>query len=271
MRFLTCGSVDDGKSTLLGRLLYEQNLILEDHLAALERDSSKYGTSGPEIDFSLLLDGLEAEREQRITIDVAYRYFATRRRAFVVADTPGHEQYTRNMATGASAAELAVLLVDARKGLLAQTRRHAIIVSLLGIRHAVLAVNKIDLVEFDRAVFERIADGFLDFAAPLGFKDIKAIPISARYGDNVCSRSSRTPWYSGCHLLEHLETVDAGDDRAARPFRMPVQWVNRPNPRFPWVFRHHRPRQRQSWRRDCRSPVRAQHDDQDDHRSRRRS
>ena len=189
----------------------------------------KYGTSGPEVDFSLLLDGLEAEREQRITIDVAYRYFATRRRAFVVADTPGHEQYTRNMATGASAAELAVLLVDARKGVLAQTRRHAIIVSLLGIRHAVLAVNKIDLVDFDRAVFERIADGFSNFAAPLGFKDIKAIPISARYGDNVCSRSSRTPWYSGCHLLEHLETVDVGDDRAGRPFRMPVQWVNRPH------------------------------------------
>ena len=229
LRFLTCGSVDDGKSTLLGRLLYEQNLILEDHLAALERDSGKYGTSGPEIDFSLLLDGLEAEREQRITIDVAYRYFATRRRAFVVADTPGHEQYTRNMATGASAAELAVLLVDARKGLLAQTRRHAIIVSLLGIRHVVVAVNKIDLVNFDRAVFDRIADGFSDFAAPLGFKDIKAIPITARYGDNVCSRSSRTPWYSGCHLLEHLETVDAGDDRAGRPFRMPVQWVNRPH------------------------------------------
>ena len=229
LRFLTCGSVDDGKSTLLGRLLYEQKLVLEDHLAALERDSVKYGTSGPDIDFSLLLDGLEAEREQRITIDVAYRYFATRRRAFVVADTPGHEQYTRNMATGASAAELAVLLVDARKGLLAQTRRHAIIVSLLGIRHAVLAVNKIDLVDFDRAAFDRIADGFSDFASPLGFKDIKAIPISARYGDNVCSRSSRTPWYSGCHLLEYLETVDTGDDRAGRPFRMPVQWVNRPN------------------------------------------
>jgi bifunctional enzyme CysN/CysC len=228
LRFLTCGSVDDGKSTLLGRLLYEQNLILEDHLAALERDSGKYGTSGPEIDFSLLLDGLEAEREQRITIDVAYRYFATRRRAFVVADTPGHEQY-RNMATGASAAELAVLLVDARKGLLAQTRRHAMIVSLLGIRHAVLAVNKIDLVDFDRAAFDRIADGFSDFAAPLGFKDIKAIPLSARYGDNVSSRSGRTPWYSGCHLLEYLETVDAGDDRAGRPFRMPVQWVNRPH------------------------------------------
>ncbi len=229
LRFLTCGSVDDGKSTLLGRLLYEQNLILEDHLTALERDSGRYGTNGSEVDFSLLLDGLEAEREQRITIDVAYRYFATRRRAFIVADTPGHEQYTRNMATGASGSELAVLLVDARKGVLGQTRRHAIIASLLGIRHAVLAVNKIDLVGFDRAVFERIAASFIDFAAPLAFKDIKAIPISARYGDNVCSRSKRTAWYSGCHLLEHLEMVDVGDERSGRPFRMPVQWVNRPN------------------------------------------
>ncbi len=229
LRLLTCGSVDDGKSTLLGRLLYEQNLILEDHLAALERDSGRYGTSGPEVDLSLLLDGLEAEREQRITIDVAYRYFATKRRAFIVADTPGHEQYTRNMATGASGAELAVLLVDARKGLLAQTRRHAIIVNLLGIRHAVLAVNKIDLVGFDRAVFDRIVAAFMEFAAPLALKDIKAIPISARYGDNVCSGSKRTPWYSGCHLLEYLETVDVGDDRAERPLRMPVQWVNRPD------------------------------------------
>jgi bifunctional enzyme CysN/CysC len=232
LRFLTCGSVDDGKSTLLGRLLYEQGLILEDHLAALDRDSGKYGTSGPEVDFSLLLDGLEAEREQRITIDVAYRYFATKRRAFIVADTPGHEQYTRNMATGASGAQLAVLLVDARKGVLAQTRRHAITVSLLGISHVVLAVNKMDLVGFDRTVFEQISASFADFAALLEFKDIKAIPISARYGDNVCSQSKCTPWYSGCHLLEHLETVDAGDGRAECPFRMPVQWVNRPNPDF---------------------------------------
>ena len=232
LRFLTCGSVDDGKSTLLGRLLYEQNLILDDQQAALERDSRRYGTSGAEVDFSLLLDGLEAEREQRITIDVAYRYFATKRRAFIVADAPGHEQYTRNMATGASGCEVAVLLVDARKGVLDQTRRHAIIASLFGIRHAILAVNKIDLVGFDRAVFDRIAASFDEFAAPLGLKDIKAVPISARYGDNVCSRSRRTPWYTGCHLLDHLETVDVGDDRAARPFRMPVQWVNRPNPDF---------------------------------------
>ncbi len=168
LRFITCGSVDDGKSTLLGRLLYEQKLILDDHLTALERDSGKYGTNGPEIDFSLLLDGLEVEREQRITIDVAYRYFATTRRAFIVADTPGHEQYTRNMATGASGSELAVLLVDARKGLLGQTRRHAIIVRLLGICHIVLAVNKIDLVGFDRAIYERITTSFIDFARPAG-------------------------------------------------------------------------------------------------------
>jgi bifunctional enzyme CysN/CysC len=229
LRFLTCGSVDDGKSTLIGRLLYEQNLIFGDHMAALERDSRRYGR---DVDFALLLDGLEAEREQRITIDVAYRYFSTRRRAFIVADAPGHEQYTRNMATGASGADLAVILVDARKGLLSQTRRHAIIVSLLGIRHAVLAVNKIDLVEFDRAVFEGIAASFIDFASALGFSEIKAIPISARYGDNVSSQSKRTPWYSGCHLLEHLEAVDLGDNPAEKPFRLPVQWVNRPNSDF---------------------------------------
>jgi bifunctional enzyme CysN/CysC len=232
LRLLTCGSVDDGKSTLIGRLLYEQNLIFDDHLAALERDSKKHGTTGADVDFALLLDGLEAEREQGITIDVAYRYFSTPRRAFIVADTPGHEQYTRNMATGASNAELAVLLVDARKGLLSQTRRHAIIASLLGIRYAVLAVNKIDLVKFDRAVFDRIVAEFTEFAADLGFKEIKAIPMSARFGDNVSSRSTRTPWYSGPHLLDYLETVDVSEDRAGRPFRMPVQWVNRPNSDF---------------------------------------
>jgi bifunctional enzyme CysN/CysC len=232
LRFLTCGSVDDGKSTLIGRLLYEQNLVFDDHLVALERDSKKSGTNGADVDFALLLDGLEAEREQGITIDVAYRYFSTPRRAFVVADTPGHEQYTRNMATGASNAELAVLLVDARKGLLNQTHRHAIIASLLGIRHVVLAVNKIDLVGFDQAVFEQISSSFGRFAGELGFKDIKAIPVSARYGDNVSSRSDRTPWYSGPHLLDYLETVDVEDDRAGKPFRMPVQWVNRPNADF---------------------------------------
>lgn len=232
LRFLTCGSVDDGKSTLIGRLLYEQKLIFDDHLAALNRDSKKYGTVGADVDYALLLDGLEAEREQGITIDVAYRYFSTKRRAFVVADAPGHEQYTRNMATAASNADLAVLLVDARKGLLSQTRRHAIIASLLGIRYAVLAVNKIDLVGFDRAVFERITSGFGDFAAELGFKHIQAIPISARYGDNVSTRSSRTVWYSGPHLLDYLEVADVEDERAAKPFRMPVQWVNRPNSDF---------------------------------------
>jgi len=229
LRFLTCGSVDDGKSTLIGRLLYEQNLIFDDHLAALERDSKKHGTNGADVDFALLLDGLETEREQGITIDVAYRYFSTPRRSFVVADTPGHEQYTRNMATGASNADLAVLLVDARKGLLAQTRRHAIIASLLGIRYVVLAVNKIDLVGYDEAVFAGIASGFADFAAQLGFKDIRAIPISARDGDNVSTLSAQTPWYEGPHLLDHLETIDVEDDRAEKPFRMPVQWVNRPN------------------------------------------
>src|SRR5262245_5769643 len=183
LRFLTCGSVDDGKSTLIGRLMHEQNLIFDDHLAALERDSRKHGTAGADIDFALLLDGLEAEREQGITIDVAYRYFSTRRRAFVVADTPGHEQYTRNMATGASSADLAVLLVDARKGLLSQTRRHGIIASLLGIRHVLLAVNKMDLVDFDQSVFEEISSAFAAFAATLDFKSINAIPISALLGD----------------------------------------------------------------------------------------
>ncbi len=232
LRFLTCGSVDDGKSTLIGRLLYEQELIFDDHLAALNRDSKRYGTVGADADYALLLDGLEAEREQGITIDVAYRYFSTKRRAFVVADAPGHEQYTRNMVTAASNADLAVLLVDARKGLLSQTRRHAIIVSLLGIRYAVLAVNKIDLVDFDRSVFEQISLGFSNFAAGLGFKHIQAIPISARYGDNVSTRSTRTDWYSGPHLLDYLEAVDVEDDRAAKPFRMPVQWVNRPNSDF---------------------------------------
>jgi len=229
LRFLTCGSVDDGKSTLIGRLLYEQNLIFDDHMAALACDSKRHGTTGADIDFALLLDGLEAEREQGITIDVAYRYFATPRRSFIVADTPGHEQYTRNMATGASNCELAVLLVDARKGLLAQTRRHAIIASLLGIRHAVLAVNKIDLVDYAQDVFQDIAAAFAAFAAPLGFKDVKAIPLSARFGDNVSAKSDRMPWYAGPDLLEHLESVDVEDDRVAGPFRLPVQWVSRPN------------------------------------------
>jgi bifunctional enzyme CysN/CysC len=229
LRFLTCGSVDDGKSTLIGRLLYEQQAIFDDQLAALERDSKKHGTDGDNIDFALLVDGLEAEREQGITIDVAYRYFSTPKRSFIVADTPGHEQYTRNMATGASNADLAILLVDARKGLLTQTYRHATIVSLLGIKHVVLAVNKIDLVDFKQDVFESIVTAFRQFAAPLGFKTIVPIPMSARHGDNISDLSPRTSWYAGPALLPHLEEIDVDDDRAERPFRMPVQWVNRPH------------------------------------------
>jgi bifunctional enzyme CysN/CysC len=229
LRLLTCGSVDDGKSTLIGRLLYEQQLIFDDHLAALKRDSVKHGTTGGDIDFALLVDGLEAEREQGITIDVAYRYFATPARSFVVADTPGHEQYTRNMATGASNADLAVILVDARKGLLTQTFRHSYIVSLLGIRHVVLAVNKIDLVDFDEGHFRDIVDRFAEFAKPLGFRTIEPIPISARFGDNVSARSPNTPWFDGPHLLQHLERIEVEEDRRAAPFRLPVQWVNRPH------------------------------------------
>ncbi len=229
LRFLTCGSVDDGKSTLIGRLLYDTKLIFEDQLAALERDSKKHGTVGEEIDLALLVDGLEAEREQGITIDVAYRFFATDKRKFIVADTPGHEQYTRNMATGASTADLAVLLVDARNGLMVQTRRHAFIASLLGIRHAVLAVNKIDLVDFSQERFDEIKAEFEEFAASFGFETLEAIPMSARYGDNVTVKSPRMDWYSGPTLLEHLEAVDAGDTVLDAPFRMPVQWVNRPN------------------------------------------
>nr|WP_280109808.1 sulfate adenylyltransferase subunit CysN [Methyloferula stellata] len=229
LRFLTCGSVDDGKSTLIGRLLYEQQAIFDDQLAALERDSKKHGTDGDNIDFALLVDGLEAEREQGITIDVAYRYFSTPRRSFIVADTPGHEQYTRNMATGASNADLAILLVDARKGLLTQTYRHATIVSLLGIKHVVLAVNKIDLVDFKQDVFEAIVAAFRTFAEPLGFKTVVPIPMSARHGDNISEPSARTAWHKGPALLPHLEEIDVDDDRALLPFRMPVQWVNRPH------------------------------------------
>jgi bifunctional enzyme CysN/CysC len=229
LRFLTCGSVDDGKSTLIGRLLYDTKLIFEDQLSTLEKDSRKHGTTGADIDFALLVDGLEAEREQGITIDVAYRFFATPKRKFIVADTPGHEQYTRNMATGASTADLAIVLVDARQGVLPQTRRHSIIASLLGIRHIVLAVNKIDLTSFDQKVFDRIVGEYGDFAGELGFKSIVAVPLSARYGDNVIARSANTPWYSGPSLLEHLETVTVDDDVADKPFRFPVQYVNRPN------------------------------------------
>jgi len=229
LRFLTCGSVDDGKSTLIGRLLYDTKLLFEDTLSALEKDSRKFGTTGDDIDFALLVDGLEAEREQGITIDVAYRFFATDRRKFIVADTPGHEQYTRNMATGASNSDLAVILIDARKGVLVQTRRHAYIASLLGIRHIVLAVNKIDLADYSQSVFDRIVADFTAFAKDLNFASQVAIPLSARHGDNVIARSARTPWYQGPALLDHLETVDVDTALADKPFRMPVQWVNRPN------------------------------------------
>ena len=229
LRFLTCGSVDDGKSTLIGRLLYDSKQLFEDQVTTLERDSRKHGTAGEEIDFALLVDGLEAEREQGITIDVAYRFFATEKRSFIVADTPGHEQYTRNMATGASTADLAVLLVDARLGVLTQTRRHAFIASLLGIRHLVLAVNKIDLVRFDQNRFDEICADFRSVVDNFDFRTITPIPLSARYGDNVTIRSENTPWYGGPTLLEHLETIEVDIDLADRPFRLPVQWVNRPN------------------------------------------
>ena len=229
LRFLTCGSVDDGKSTLIGRLLYDSKLIFDDQLATLEADSRTHGTAGEHIDFALLLDGLAAEREQGITIDVAYRFFATDRRRFIVADTPGHEQYTRNMATGASNCELAVVLVDARHGVLPQTRRHSFIASLMGIRHVVLAVNKMDLIGFDAARFEAIRDDYSRAVADLGFASMVAIPISARFGDNVTAASAHTAWYSGPGLLELLETVDIAPDEPDQPFRMPVQWVNRPN------------------------------------------
>jgi bifunctional enzyme CysN/CysC len=229
LRFLTCGSVDDGKSTLIGRLLYNAELVLADQLEALERESRRFGTTGGDIDFSLLLDGLEDERQQRITIDVAYRFFATPRRAFIVADTPGHEQYTRNMVTGASTADLAVLLVDARKGILTQTRRHSLVCSLLGIRHVVLAINKLDLVGYNRDVFERIAEDYAGFAAGLGFASLMLVPLSAREGDNVTERSTHMAWYEGPSLLDYLETIDVGEPGGEQPFRFPVQWVNRPD------------------------------------------
>jgi len=228
LRFITCGSVDDGKSTLIGRLLHDSKLIYEDQLAALAKDSERHGTTGRDIDFALLVDGLEAEREQGITIDVAYRFFNTPNRSFIVADTPGHEQYTRNMATGASNADAAVILIDARKGVLVQTKRHSFICSLLGIRHVVIAVNKIDLIGFAKDTFDRIVGDFSAFASELGFTSVVPVPISARFGDNITSRSGNTPWYRGPALLKYLEQVDVEDDIGAKPFRFPVQWVNRP-------------------------------------------
>ncbi|MEB1608933.1 sulfate adenylyltransferase subunit CysN [Xanthomonas campestris pv. campestris] len=232
LRFITCGSVDDGKSTLIGRLLYDSKRLFDDQLAALEGDSRRHGTQGEGIDYALLMDGLAAEREQGITIDVAYRYFDTERRKFIVADCPGHEQYTRNMATGASTADVAVVLVDARKGLLAQTRRHSYIVSLLGIGHVVLAVNKMDLVDYDAQVFADIAEGYRALAAQLGIADVQCIPLSALAGENLSSPSPRMPWYRGPHLLQHLDTVHVETPEAGSGFRLPVQWVNRPHQHF---------------------------------------
>ena len=229
LRFITCGSVDDGKSTLIGRLLYDSKMIFEDQLSALEADSKTVGTQGGEIDFALLVDGLAAEREQGITIDVAYRFFSTDKRKFIVADTPGHEQYTRNMVTGASTADLAIILIDARKGVLTQTRRHSYIVSLLGIRKVVLAVNKMDLVDYSEEVFQDILSEYREFASQIDLEDIVAIPVSGLRGDNITEPSEHTPWYHGPTLMGYLETVDIEDPLQHRSFRMPVQWVNRPN------------------------------------------
>ena len=229
LRFITCGSVDDGKSTLIGRLLYESKALLEDQLSALESDSKKHGTQGGELDFALLVDGLSAEREQGITIDVAYRFFATEKRKFIVADTPGHEQYTRNMITGASTADVAVILIDARKGVLTQTRRHSYLVSLIGIRRVVLAINKLDMVGYSQEVFEQIDADYRAFASRLGIEHIHSIPLSALRGDNITEPSPNTPWYQGPSLMQFLETVELEQAREDAPLRMPVQWANRPN------------------------------------------
>ncbi|MEJ2699920.1 MAG: sulfate adenylyltransferase subunit CysN, partial [Desulfuromonadales bacterium] len=229
LRFITCGSVDDGKSTLIGRLLWDSKLIFEDQLAALKADSKRVGTQGDEIDYALLLDGLQAEREQGITIDVAYRFFSTDKRKFIVADTPGHEQYTRNMVTGASTAQVAVILIDARKGVLTQTRRHSYLVSLVGIRNVVLAVNKMDLVDYSAERFRAIEEEYRAFASGLGFTEVATIPISALAGDNVIERSANTPWHQGPTLMEYLETVRVAEAAVEGPFRLRVQWVNRPN------------------------------------------
>ncbi len=232
LRFITCGSVDDGKSTLIGRLLYEAKMLFEDQLSALEADSKKMGTQGGNLDFALLVDGLAAEREQGITIDVAYRAFTTGKRKYIVADTPGHEQYTRNMATGASTADLAVILIDARKGVLIQTRRHTFIATLLGIKHLVVAVNKMDLMDYRQDIFDKIEADYRAFAKGIGATDVTVIPLSALAGDNVIDRSTNMPWYHGSTLMAHLETVPVDDDLDTRPFRMPVQWVNRPDQNF---------------------------------------
>ncbi|WP_020682480.1 sulfate adenylyltransferase subunit CysN [Marinobacterium rhizophilum] len=230
LRFITCGSVDDGKSTLIGRLLFESKMLFEDQLAAIEADSKKFGTQGDEIDFALLVDGLAAEREQGITIDVAYRFFSTDRRKFIVADTPGHEQYTRNMVTGASTADAAILMVDARKGILTQTRRHSYLMSLIGIRHIVVAINKMDLVDYSEKTYNRIVEEYREFARHVGIENVTFIPMSAFKGDNITSHSERMPWFHGTTLMGYLETVELDEERLQQgAFRMPVQWVNRPN------------------------------------------
>lgn len=229
LRFLTCGSVDDGKSTLIGRLLYDTKSLFDDQLSTLEQDSVKYGTAGDDVDFALLVDGLDAEREQGITIDVAYRFFSTPKRTFIVADAPGHEEYTRNMVTGASTADLAIVLVDCRQGVLQQTKRHTYIASLLGIRHVVLAINKMDLLQYEQATYEKIVADYMAFAKELGFATIRPIPISARYGTNIATKSTDTPWYNGPSFLDYLETVAIDINASEKPFRFPVQWVNRPN------------------------------------------
>lgn len=232
LRFITCGSVDDGKSTLIGRLLYESKSLFDDQLEALRSESRQYGTQGEELDFALLVDGLQAEREQGITIDVAYRFFATANRRYIVADTPGHEQYTRNMATGASTADVAIILVDARKGILTQTRRHSRIVSMLGIRHIVLAINKMDLIGYDKDTYEKINADYLEFSVELGFGSITSIPVSGLAGDNILVASKNTPWYQGQTLVHYLDTVDVTPTKAQTEFRFPVQWVNRPDMNF---------------------------------------
>lgn len=229
LRFLTCGSVDDGKSTLIGRLLHDSKMIYEDQLEAVKSDTVKHGTTGNKVDLALLVDGLQAEREQGITIDVAYRYFSTSKRKFIIADTPGHEQYTRNMATGASTCDLAIILIDARHGVMTQTRRHSYIASLLGIKHIVVAINKMDLVDFSQVIYEKIKSDYLTFAENLGMEDLHFVPISALEGDNVVSSSEKAPWYTGSSLMEILESVEIRGDKNLEEFRFPVQYVNRPN------------------------------------------
>ena len=233
LRFITCGSVDDGKSTLIGRMLYESQMLFDDQLSALKNDSKKLGTQGDEIDFALLVDGLAAEREQGITIDVAYRFFSTDKRKYIVADTPGHEEYTRNMATGASTADVAIILIDAKQGVLTQTRRHSFIVSMVGVKKVLLAVNKLDLVDYSEDVYRQIVSDYSDFAEnALDIESITAVPISALLGDNVVERSENTPWYNGETIMQYLENIEVQNQRKQASFRMPVQWVNRPNPNF---------------------------------------